>query len=98
MAKTDLPRIAILGAGPIGIEAALKARSLKYPFIVFERGRVAEFMLRWGHVKLFTPFGMNVTPLGLESLKNARPNQTRPKDDACITGREHVEAYLAPLA
>ena len=31
MAKTDTPRIAVLGAGPIGLEAALYALTLKLP-------------------------------------------------------------------
>ena len=98
MAKTELPRIAILGAGPIGLEAALYARTLKYPFVLLERGRVAEFVQRWGHVRLFTPFGMNVTPLGLKSVLAVKPDRAMPKEESYITGREHVEVYLAPLA
>ena len=41
MAKTDTPRIAILGAGPVGLEAALYARSLKFSVALYERGRAA---------------------------------------------------------
>ena len=55
MSKPDPPRIAVLGAGPIGLEAALYARTLHYPVIVYERGRVGEYVQRWGHVRLFTP-------------------------------------------
>jgi thioredoxin reductase len=98
MAKTALPRIAILGAGPIGIEAGLAARHVKLPFTIYERGRVGEHVLRWGHVRLFSPFGMNATPLGRSTILGARPNHTLPEDDACTTGREHVERYLAPIA
>ena len=39
---TRTRRIAILGAGPIGIEAALCAREQGYEVAVFERGRLAE--------------------------------------------------------
>ncbi len=98
MARGDTPRLAILGAGPIGLEAALVARQLKLPFTVYERGRVGEHLLRWGHVRLFSPFGMNATPLGRSTIASSRPQHELPADDACITGREHVERYLAPLA
>jgi thioredoxin reductase len=98
MSRTSLPRIAILGAGPIGLEAGLAARQLKLPFTIYERGRVGEHLLRWGHVRLFSPFGMNATPLGRDTIRAARPNHTLPPDDACTTGREHVERYLTPIA
>jgi thioredoxin reductase len=98
MARADPPRIAILGAGPIGLEAALVARQLKLPFTVYERGRVGEHLLRWGHIRLFSPFGMNVTALGRSTILGGRTVHELPADDACITGREHVERYLAPLA
>src|SRR5260370_21886056 len=98
MAKQDAPRIAVLGAGPIGLEAALYARSLQLPFTVYERGRVGEHLLRWGHIRLFSPFGMNVTALGRSTILGGRTVHELPADDACMTGREHVERYLAPLA
>ncbi|MCI0639331.1 MAG: NAD(P)-binding domain-containing protein [Gemmataceae bacterium] len=98
MAKTETPRIAILGAGPIGLEAAACAQALGMPFTVYERGRVGEHLLRWGHVRLFSPFGMNSTPLGRSVILKNVPKYEFPADDACITGREHVSAYLTPLA
>src|SRR5215212_1842871 len=97
MLKSDA-RLAIVGGGPIGLEAALHARSLKIPYTVYERGRLAEYVQRWGHIRLFTPFGMNATPLGLQTIRAAKPNHTLPTDDAIITGREYVASYLAPLA
>ena len=36
------PCLAILGAGPIGLEAALVARQLKLPLTIYERGRAGE--------------------------------------------------------
>src|SRR5256714_13727821 len=92
------PRIAVLGAGPIGLEAALVARQLKLPVTVYERGRVGEHLLRWGHVRLFSPFAMNATALGRSAILAAKPGHSLPADDACITGREHAERYVAPLA
>jgi hypothetical protein len=97
MAKST-PRLAIIGAGPIGIEAAIYARALQWPFTVFERGRPAEHVQRWGHVRLFTPLGMNVTPLGRATLAAGKPGHTLPADDAQVTGREYAAAYLLPLA
>ena len=98
MAKVTAPKLAILGAGPVGIEAALYAHKLQWPFTVFERGRIGEFVQRWGHLRLFSPFGMNSTSLGRVTLKTAKPNLSLPADDALLTGREHISAYLAPLA
>jgi thioredoxin reductase len=98
MAKTDLPRIAVLGAGPIGLEAALYARKLGYPVTVFERGRIGEHVLRWGHVRLFSPFGMNTTPLGRAAIQADDPRHDWPDDTVCTTGKEHFTMYLEPLA
>lgn len=93
-----MPRIAILGAGPIGLEAGLYARHLKLPFTIYEQGRIGEHVWRWGHVKLFSPFGMNATTLGRKAILAADADHTFPSEDACISGREHVERYLKPLA
>src|ERR1700731_1305525 len=98
MARTDSPRLAILGAGPIGLEAALYAVSMKLPCTVYERGRVGEHLQQWGHVRLFSPFGMNVTPLGLACLRSEAPQQTLPGDTEYITGKQHLAAYVEPLA
>jgi thioredoxin reductase len=98
MARTDSPRLAILGAGPIGLEAALYAVSLKLPFTVYERGRVGEHLQQWGHVRLFSPFGMNVTALGLACVRAEAAQANLPGDNDCITGKEHLAVYLEPLA
>jgi hypothetical protein len=90
--------MAILGAGPIGLEAALYAAALKLPFTVYERGRVGEHLHQWGHVRLFSPFGMNVTPLGLAQLSAGTPQPKLPSDSDCLTAKEHIAAYLEPLA
>ena len=98
MPRPDQPRIAVLGAGPVGLEAALTARVLGFPVTVYERGRVGEYVQRWGHVRMFTPFGMNVTPLGRAAIRLESPKHDWPPDADCQTGRDYVAAYLEPLA
>src|SRR5215470_10898579 len=98
MAKQGSPRVAVLGAGPVGLEAALYARRLELPAVVYERGRVGEYLHRWGHVRLFSPFGMNATPLGRQAILADKPRHDFPADGDCVTGREHLSAYLEPLA
>lgn len=98
MAVDTPARIAVLGAGPIGLEAALYARYLGYDVAIYERGQVAENLLRWGHVRLFTPWRMNVSPLGVAAL-SAQDETWRPRDDdSLLTGRQLAEAYFLPLA
>lgn len=98
MAKPGLPHIAILGAGPIGLEAALYASHLNFPFTIYERAEVGDHLRQWGHVRLFSPFRMNTTTLGLAQLQEECPDLELPELDECITGHRHLEAYLEPLA
>ena len=98
MTRGERPRIAILGAGPVGLEAALQAASLQLPFTVYERGKVGEHLHRWGHVRLFSPFGMNSTPLGRKRIAADEPGHELPADSEILTGRQHLAAYVDPLA
>jgi len=98
MAVDTPAKIAVLGAGPIGLETALYARSLGYDVDVFERGRVAENILRWGHVRMFSPFEMNRSTLGLAALAAQDETYNPPSDIDLLTGREWVERYLIPLS
>lgn len=91
------PRIAIIGAGPIGLEAALYGRYLGFAVALFEKGYVANNVQRWGHVRMFSPFGLNRSLLGLAALQ-AQQDDTLPADDAQLTGTDYVNRYLLPLA
>jgi thioredoxin reductase len=88
-------RIAILGAGPIGLEAALYGASLGHDVHVYERGRVAHNMKSWGHVILFSSWRMNHSALGARTL--AQAGVALPDPDDYLTGFQHVERYLQPL-
>ncbi len=97
MSRTGPLRIAVLGAGPVGVEAALYATSLGMPVRVYERGQVGDNLRQWGHIRLFTPFGMNTTPLGRATLRADNPRGKLPADADILTGLEHLTAYLEPL-
>jgi thioredoxin reductase len=98
MPRPDLPRIAVLGAGPVGLEAALQAAHAGHTVTVYDRGDVAEAVGQWGHVRLFTPFGMNATPLGLDVIRKEHPQHELPGANDLLTGLEYRDAYLVPLA
>jgi thioredoxin reductase len=92
------PRIAVLGAGPIGLEAALYARTLGYPVTVYEKGRVGDHLRAWGHVATFTPWSLNVSPLGRQRLLETSAWRPEPDPGAFPTGQDVVREYLEPLA
>ena len=89
-------RVAVIGAGPIGLEAALYASALRARVRIYERDAVAQHVSEWGHIRLFTPFGMNHTPLGRRTLEAAGCRV--PDNDAFQSGAEWRQAYLLPLA
>ena len=88
--------IAIIGAGPIGLEAALEAVKHGHEFTIFERGAVADAVRQWGHVRMFSPFAMNASTGGRARLQNT--DIELPEPDALLTGAEFRERYLQPLA
>jgi hypothetical protein len=95
----DTPaRLAILGAGPIGLEAALYARFLGYEVVIYERGRLAEHVRQWGHVPMFAPFGECSTTLGLAALQAQDASWQPPPPEARLHGAQWVAQYLEPLA
>ncbi|HWM90479.1 MAG TPA: FAD-dependent oxidoreductase [Thermoanaerobaculia bacterium] len=86
------PRIAILGAGPVGLEAALAASEGGYPFTVYEAAPTPGGNVRsWGHVRMFTPWDLNVSP-------RMRRRLDAPSGSECPTGHELAERLLDPIA
>ena len=81
-----VPRIAVLGAGPTGLEAALAAFQRGWEVTVYESApHVAGHVRAWGHVQLFTPWSMNVSPRTVAALG------LTPEPDACPSGDELAE-------
>ncbi|HEV2785337.1 MAG TPA: NAD(P)-binding protein, partial [Solirubrobacteraceae bacterium] len=88
-----MTRIAILGAGPIGLEAALAASGRGCDFTVLEAAPgVGGHVRRWGHVRTFTPWSMNVSPRMRAALPSA------PDGPGLPTGAQLVTELLEPVA
>jgi cation diffusion facilitator CzcD-associated flavoprotein CzcO len=92
------PRVAILGAGPVGLEAALAAADAGWPFTVYESApQVGGNVRRWGHVRLFTPWTMNVSDRMARHLRAA--GMPVPGGGASYPcGTEFAADLLEPLA
>lgn len=89
-------RVVVIGAGPIGLEAAAAAHAAGHAVTVLEQGEIADHVRQWGHVPLFTPFGMNSGPAGRKLLETA--GVVVPADDEHLSGAIWRERYLLPLA
>jgi hypothetical protein len=94
--ETSRHSLAIIGAGPVGLEAAALALELGLDAHVFERGEPGAHAVAWGHVRMFTPWRMNVGPASARLL--ARHGWSAPEAAALPTGAELSERLLTPLA
>ncbi len=89
--------IAIIGAGPIGLEAALAAAEAGYSFTLYEAAsQVAGYVRSWGHVRLFTPWRLSVSARMHRALES--DHQEVPEKTACPSGAELVEHVLRPVS
>jgi hypothetical protein len=106
MAVDTPAKIAIIGAGPIGLEAALYARFLGYDVEVFTTGnevcqRITD---KWetlpdaAESPLLTPFNMVCSPLGLKAIASQYCDHQFPDGNARLTPSEWRELYLKPLS
>ena len=82
MADEQRATLAILGAGPVGLEAALVAARLKIDFIWLERGQAGEHLNRWGHLQTHAPLRTLVSEIGLEELHKAGVEEFILDDDS----------------
>src|SRR5437762_6076613 len=93
---SELP-VVVIGAGPVGLAAAAQLRKRGVTPLVLEAGpTVGASVLRWGHVRIFSPWKYDVDPAARELL--ASSGWTEPHGAGYPTGRELVDEYLAPLA
>jgi NADPH-dependent 2,4-dienoyl-CoA reductase/sulfur reductase-like enzyme len=89
-------QLAILGAGPIGLEAALAALDHGLDFTVYEAAsEPAANVADWGHVRLFTPWDLDVSARQRRHL--AAAGLEVPEGGECPTGEELRRRVLAPL-
>ncbi|WP_149182571.1 NAD(P)-binding domain-containing protein [Streptomyces sp. TRM49041] len=85
--------VAILGAGPVGLDAALACADAGWPFTLYEAAdTVAAHVRAWGHVRFFTPWDLNVSRRMRAHLPHA------PTGDDCPTGAELATRLLDPVA
>jgi hypothetical protein len=90
-----MKRIAIIGGGPIGVEAALYGACAGFDVQLYERGRLAENVRQWGYIRVFTEWGRNRSPLACRLLQQA--GSTLPTDEETSTGDELAD-YVVRLA
>lgn len=90
--------IAIIGAGPVGIEAAIYARFLGYFVSIFEQRRVAHRMLDWHNRPLDVTVAECTTSMGHAAIAAQNPEYVRRNPNDVFTGKAFAEEYLLPLA
>lgn len=90
-------RVAVLGAGPVGLDAALACAERGWPVTVYEAGAAVGANVRaWGHVRLFTPWDLSVSARMRSHL--AAAGVPVPAGAGCPTGTELVRDLLEPVA
>lgn len=97
--EIDTPAtIAVIGGGPVGIEAALYARFLGYFVILFQRGRIGQQLLDWGEYTATVGANQMVSSLGLAALEAQGTECNLSRIAEAVTYKQYVEEYLVPVA
>src|SRR5204862_235117 len=86
-------RVIVIGAGPMGIAAAIGALDRGLDVVVLERDEAGSSLRTWGATRFFSPLHMNVSARMRELLGDAMPDP-----DALLTGPELADLVLAPIA
>lgn len=96
MEASTLPTV-IIGAGPVGLAAAAHLAAKNEPFLLIEVGpTVGHNILKWGHVRLFSPWQYNIDKVALKLLEESE--WQAPVMKRLPFGKDLVEDYLIPLA
>jgi thioredoxin reductase len=85
-------RVLVIGAGPMGIAAALGALDRGHDVTVLERGEVGASLRTWGPTRFFSPLHMNVS-----ARMRAILGTELPDDGALLTGAQYADRVLLPL-
>ena len=80
--------LAIIGLGPVGLEAASASNARGLDVIGFEATKVGGHVDQWGQVRLFSPFELNAGPAGEQVLVNAAKHMD--KDRKSRNGTENT--------
>ncbi|TIX72510.1 MAG: NAD(P)/FAD-dependent oxidoreductase, partial [Mesorhizobium sp.] len=97
MNDPDALPVAIIGAGPVGLTAAVQLIQRGLPVKVYEAGAgIASNLKDWGHVRVFTPWRYCVDPAARKRLEES--GWTMPEPEAFPTADELIARYLEPLA
>jgi thioredoxin reductase len=86
-------RVLVIGAGPMGIAAAIGAADRGSDVTVLERGEVGASLRTWGPTRFFSPLHMNLSHRMRDLLGDDMPDP-----EALLTGGEYVDRVLIPLA
>ncbi len=93
---SDIIDLVIVGAGPIGIEAAIYAQRLGFTVRVIEKGEGrASAIGDCGRATMYSPWQASFSPLGIELLSN-NGGFSPPSDP--LRWRDYLTGYLQPVA
>ncbi|HKA37896.1 MAG TPA: FAD-dependent oxidoreductase [Thermoanaerobaculia bacterium] len=86
-------RLLVVGAGPMGLYAALEGVERGFDVIVLEKDEPGAALRSWGPTRFFSPVEMNVPESARRVLDGSLPDP-----EALLTGPEMADRILQPLA
>ena len=97
MSQRREKKVAVIGAGPVGLAAGAHLLERGLTPIILEAGlEIADSVRQWSHVRLFSPWQYNIDNASQRLLDAVGWNGPAP--DYYPTGAELIAGYLEPLA